>query len=281
MLVEELMKTQRKVNPQKVGRRILLIDGPDGQWADYLRSFFEESSAALIELESVMMASVTFDRIRPDICFLNPDFLTPALTQKVKVRCEIDKSFHLFLIGEDNDPRTGLPYACSFDAEEQGYEFLKKFSDHLKLPAHVRVLIADDDPEIRNLMKRHLAKSSYPAFEVILAEDGAAAIRQIKQKQPDIVILDIQMPKKTGHEVYAYIQSREEKIPVIVYLDIFSSQQIMDLYKLGRPLVIDKGGEGSSMNHVASFIKKVLYLQGCDSELLKNISQISRERKIQ
>lgn len=61
-----------------------------------------------------------------------------------------------------------------------------------------KVLIADDEQNIvislEFLMKRE-------GFEVLVANDGDEAIRRIRADQPDLVLLDVMMPKKSGFEV--------------------------------------------------------------------------------
>lgn len=60
------------------------------------------------------------------------------------------------------------------------------------------MLAADDDQSILNVLKRFLTSVG---FEVITAEDGAAALQLARERRPDIVLLDILMPKKDGIEV--------------------------------------------------------------------------------
>lgn len=237
----------------------MVIDREESKWADYLRSFLEDTVAEVAQPQNVEDMNIAFDRFKPQICFVNPEILSLSMLQKLKVYCETDNTFHLFQIGEEKDPITRLPFICRFDEDKQGSEFLVKFTKHLKLPASIRILVADDDPEVRALVAEHLDKSLRPVFDVLFAEDGAQAIQKVRQEQPDIALLDFKMPRKSGREVYAYIQSLERKLPVIIYLDLFSSQQVMDLYRFGRPLILDKGGECSSMVNLAAFIKKVFY----------------------
>jgi len=70
-----------------------------------------------------------------------------------------------------------------------------------------RILIADDEPNIvislEFLMKRE-------GFEVLIANDGEEAVQRIRGDRPDLVLLDVMMPKKSGFEVCQEIKSDPE-----------------------------------------------------------------------
>ena len=61
-----------------------------------------------------------------------------------------------------------------------------------------KVLLIDDDPQLRMILSRILNKND---FEVIIAEDGPAGLHLARQKRPDLIILDIMMPGMDGFEV--------------------------------------------------------------------------------
>jgi len=61
-----------------------------------------------------------------------------------------------------------------------------------------KVLIADDEPDILEILKYNLEKEGY---QVSTAKDGSEALDKAKQYRPDLIILDMMMPKKTGLEV--------------------------------------------------------------------------------
>jgi two-component system response regulator MprA len=62
----------------------------------------------------------------------------------------------------------------------------------------MRILVVDDDPQILSLLRRGLA---YEGYTVDVAEDGAQALAKARENQPDLVVLDIMMPKLDGLEV--------------------------------------------------------------------------------
>jgi CheY-like chemotaxis protein len=65
-------------------------------------------------------------------------------------------------------------------------------------PARPRVLIADDNPQGVELLEAYLSQSDY---DVATAADGEETLRQVRQWQPDLLLLDIMMPKISGFEV--------------------------------------------------------------------------------
>ena len=61
----------------------------------------------------------------------------------------------------------------------------------------MRILVADDAPSVRKLLRLILE----PAYLVIEAHDGDDALRQLIDRRPDLAILDVAMPARTGIEV--------------------------------------------------------------------------------
>ena len=75
-----------------------------------------------------------------------------------------------------------------------------------------RVLVADDEDEIRSLLKLYLEDEGY---EVVEAKDGAEAVLLLKEKKPDICLLDIMMPKLDGYQVLRKLRE-DSNIPVLI-----------------------------------------------------------------
>lgn len=68
-----------------------------------------------------------------------------------------------------------------------------------------KILIADDEPDILEIVSYNLGKEGY---DVYTAKDGYEAIERAKQLFPDLIILDIMMPRKTGVEVCQILRSQ-------------------------------------------------------------------------
>jgi two-component system alkaline phosphatase synthesis response regulator PhoP len=69
----------------------------------------------------------------------------------------------------------------------------------------MRILIADDEPDILEIISYNLGKEGY---EIHTAKDGNEAIDKAKLLNPDLIILDVMMPKKTGMEVCQILRTQ-------------------------------------------------------------------------
>ncbi len=70
-----------------------------------------------------------------------------------------------------------------------------------------KILIVDDEPNIVTALEYLLQKSGY---EVLLAQDGEAALKQVEQHVPDLVLLDVMMSVKSGYEVCQRMRERAD-----------------------------------------------------------------------
>ena len=92
------------------------------------------------------------------------------------------------------------------------------------------VLVVDDEPMARTLLRLMLVRSGY---EVIEAVDGYDALRKLNKHAPDLVILDVMMPGMDGFEVCATIRQsyKDHELPIIMLSaksDLQSAQTGLD-----------------------------------------------------
>jgi len=76
-----------------------------------------------------------------------------------------------------------------------------------------RILIAEDEKELAKGLRDNL---EFEGYEVAVAEDGEAALRAVDQSSPDLVLLDIMMPKMDGLEVCDRIRQKGLTIPILM-----------------------------------------------------------------
>jgi CheY-like chemotaxis protein len=76
-----------------------------------------------------------------------------------------------------------------------------------------RILLCDDSPVERMALAHFLRRSGYWVDEVA---DGASALEHLKNREVDLVLLDLQMPKVDGFEVLAHLQKNRRGLPVIL-----------------------------------------------------------------
>jgi len=77
-----------------------------------------------------------------------------------------------------------------------------------------KILIAEDERDIRDLITYTL---QFAGYEVVLAGDGEEAVRLALQEMPDLVLMDVRMPRMTGYEACKAIKANEKTkgIPVV------------------------------------------------------------------
>jgi two-component system response regulator MprA len=81
-------------------------------------------------------------------------------------------------------------------------------------PADYLVMIVDDDPEMRMLTEMRLQKEG---FKTVCGSDGLDAFEKFAARVPDVILLDLMMPRQSGYEFLRHIQSEGHgRIPVFI-----------------------------------------------------------------
>ncbi|HZR93383.1 MAG TPA: response regulator transcription factor [Gaiellaceae bacterium] len=83
----------------------------------------------------------------------------------------------------------------------------------MKAPTGTRVLVVDDEPAVREALRRALTLEGY---EVELAGDGAEALRSIAVSEPDVVVLDVLMPEVDGLAACRRLRDSGSRVPVLM-----------------------------------------------------------------
>ncbi len=78
-----------------------------------------------------------------------------------------------------------------------------------------KILVVDDEPDIADSLKLRLDMAGY---DVVTAVNGQEAVEKARSEKPDLILLDLMMPKMDGYEVCHVLRSNEDtkKTPVVV-----------------------------------------------------------------
>ena len=102
-----------------------------------------------------------------------------------------------------------------------------------------KIVAADDEADIRTILQKGLETAGHT---VISAVDGEDALQKIKDEKPDLVILDIRMPKMDGIQVLQIIKKdpATRKLPVIMLTGNSSDEDLLKGYMYGADYYITK-----------------------------------------
>ena len=107
------------------------------------------------------------------------------------------------------------------------------------VPRRRTILVADDSEDILKQCETLLGASGY---QVLLAQDGAEALRLIREEHPDVVVLDLLMPRMTGFDVLREVRQDERvKDTIVLAISSVYKDNILDfLHQLGAQGFLDK-----------------------------------------
>jgi len=135
------------------------------------------------------------------------------------------------------------------------------------------VLVVDDEEDIRNFLKTVLLDAG---FEVDIANDGFEALQKVKERAPDLISLDLVMPKHSGAKFFREIQKnkRWSKIPILIVTghaqDDLGKADLQELTMSGPGIYLEKPVKPA--NYIAA-VCKILGLE-------KEISTVDSEKAI-
>ncbi len=132
----------------------------------------------------------------------------------------------------------------------------------------MKVLVADDDADLRELVAFTLAQAGYL---VIKAADGPTAVQQFTQESPDLVLLDINMPGLSGFQVCEAIR-RHSRVPVMMLTVRGEEEDLVRALGLGADDYLNKP---FSPRTLLARIKALLRRAGMESSTPLAVGRIS------
>lgn len=94
----------------------------------------------------------------------------------------------------------------------------------------IKIILAEDEPALALIIKESLETRH---FEVLVCKDGEAAFETYTKQQPELLVLDVMMPKKDGFSVAKDIRKLDKKIPIIFLTAKSQTQDVVDGFNFG------------------------------------------------
>jgi signal transduction histidine kinase/DNA-binding response OmpR family regulator len=95
----------------------------------------------------------------------------------------------------------------------------------------IHILVIDDSSAIRDFITDALAK--WEGIVILEAKDGAQGLEMAMRESPDLILLDVEMPRLTGFEVVDALQARQANIPIIMITSHGSEAIAVELFRKG------------------------------------------------
>jgi DNA-binding response OmpR family regulator len=105
-----------------------------------------------------------------------------------------------------------------------------------------KILVADDEPDIQTLL---ILAFEHAGHDVIRAEDGLEAVELALKEKPDLVLMDVRMPRMDGYEACRKIKAQLQDVPVLL-LSVRGAEAVQRGYEAGaleyviKPFALEK-----------------------------------------
>ena len=108
----------------------------------------------------------------------------------------------------------------------------KEIVEKAKVKTKITVMVVDDSITVRKVTTRLLERNNY---EVLTAKDGVDALAQLQEHQPDVMLLDVEMPRMDGFELATNMRNSAELkgIPIIMITSRTASKHRQRALEIG------------------------------------------------
>jgi chemosensory pili system protein ChpA (sensor histidine kinase/response regulator) len=116
------------------------------------------------------------------------------------------------------------------------------------------VMVVDDSLTVRKVTDRHLRKSG---MDVVLAKDGLEALEKLREVKPDVMLVDIEMPRMDGYELTSNVRSdpQTQDIPIIIITSRSGSKHRDKAMQLGANVYLTKPYQPDELlSHIESLL---------------------------
>ncbi len=135
------------------------------------------------------------------------------------------------------------------------------------VPAQI-VLVVDDEPMVREVLAQYL---THDGFEVVEAEDGDQAVAMLDERRPDLVLLDLMLPKRHGLEVLRHARATSD-VPVILLTALGDEKDRIAGLELGADDYVVKP---FSPREVAARVRSVLRRSSVAAPMIGTFGEVN------
>ena len=141
-----------------------------------------------------------------------------------------------------------------------------------------KVLIADDHQQNCELLEAYLAAEGY---DIAMAYDGRETLDKVAEWHPDIILLDIMMPRLSGYEVCAELRSRDESkhIPILMVTALDEQGDIEKAVAAGCDDFLSKPVNSLELRTRVRSLLRVRHLQNERDRLLAYVAEVERSQE--
>ncbi len=236
-------------------KRSILVGCGDKLTEDFLGEYFSETKSIPIFAKSKEDMSDALSLMKPDIIFAKAEWLDKPFLSHLGQYKQEKPAARIFSLGQES--QNLFKWDGQFEMPLESKGFRKALLGGLSYPESVKLLVIDDEEGIIELFKDFFELQRAPVFKVETARDGLDGFRKMESLKPDCIVLDLKMPVRSGIEFYADMKKSNRDIPVIVFLDSTSPDEIAAVRKNGSPIFVEKSGQHSSMQEMLAIVKKL------------------------
>lgn len=139
-----------------------------------------------------------------------------------------------------------------------------------------RILIADDNEQNRELLEAYLSDEDHQIF---MSVDGPQTVEVAKREQPDLILLDIMMPKMSGYEVCQHLRSdpSTERIPILMVTALKEMGDIEKAVAAGADDFLTKPVHRLELKTRVRSLLRVRHLSNERDRLLAYLSEVETQ----
>jgi two-component system alkaline phosphatase synthesis response regulator PhoP len=143
------------------------------------------------------------------------------------------------------------------------------------IPQTGRILIADDNTQNRELLEAYLADEGH---EILMTADGRQTVDVATEKQPDLILLDIMMPKLSGYEVCEKLKSddRTRNIPILMVTALRDMADIEKAVAAGADDFLSKPVHRIELKTRVKSLLRVRHLTSERDRLLAYLAEVEK-----